>query len=122
MRLEIAALAALLLLFVAAPTPGDVGGCGQEAQFLDAPTFFATKRGIDCSRCTECAIITVSCNRACDHHAETPKAFPAHCYPLVHDGEVCLRALENASCGEYEQYMDDKNPGSPTECNFCPPR
>src|SRR5690606_8122210 len=36
--LLLACLACLLL----APTPGDVGGCGQAPQELDAPIFFAT--------------------------------------------------------------------------------
>jgi len=47
-------------------------------------------------------------------------SFPERCLPLVHDGEVCLRALLNASCGDYSQYMSDDSPTAPTECNFCP--
>jgi hypothetical protein len=39
---------------------------------------------------------------------------------LVHDGEVCLRALEVAACDDYALFMDDVAPSLPTECNFCP--
>jgi hypothetical protein len=40
--------------------------------------------------------------------------------PLVHDGEVCLRALDDAACEDYLEYMSDVAPTVPTECNFCP--
>jgi hypothetical protein len=120
--IEKLALIALLLVFVAAPTPGDVGGCGQPAEPLDPLVFFASKYTIDCQRCGECGLTTVTCGKACDSRTEIPHEFPTHCYPLVHDGEVCLRALFNASCSEYRRYMDDIAPDAPSECNFCPPR
>jgi hypothetical protein len=47
-------------------------------------------------------------------------AFPDRCVPLVHDGEVCLRALQYASCDDYRAYVSDVSPSVPTECNFCP--
>jgi hypothetical protein len=47
-------------------------------------------------------------------------AFPEGCLPLVHDGEVCLRALLYATCAEYEAYVDDARPKVPSECDFCP--
>lgn len=115
--LQIAA-AALALLFCTAPTPGDIGGCGQRSAELDPETFFFNKALIDCRRCTECALATKSCALACED--SYPKSFPERCLPLVHDGEVCLRALHNASCGDYQKYMDDASPTAPTECNFCP--
>jgi hypothetical protein len=117
-------LCALLLSFVIAPTPGDIGGCGQQAELLDAPAFFASKRAIDCRQCDDCAFVFKTCNEACDPFAPLPEAFPVGCFPLVHDGEVCLRALHNASCNDYSRYMND-DPGSrstPSECNFCPLR
>jgi hypothetical protein len=40
--------------------------------------------------------------------------------PLVHDGEVCLRALDDGGCEDYRNYMSDLSPSVPTECNFCP--
>jgi hypothetical protein len=123
-RWELAALSALLLSFVVAPTPGDIGGCGQEAQLLDAQAFFASKRAIDCERCEECSFVYASCLEACDPYATLPQSFPLGCFPLVHDGEVCLRALHNASCTSYSGYMSD-DPGTrstPSECNFCPLR
>jgi hypothetical protein len=112
-------LAALALLFCAAPVPGDVGGCGQQPQALDAPTFFASKQAIDCRRCTECSLESQLCTRACADSAVQP-GFPEGCLPLVHDGEVCLRALLYASCDDYAQYMDDRAASVPTECAFCP--
>jgi hypothetical protein len=119
-RLELVALIALLLTFVAAPTPGDIGGCGQSAQQLDPGVFFASKNNIDCQRCQECGLTFTSCTKACDPNAAISDAFPDNCYPLVHDGEVCLRALYNASCSDYLRYMDDWSPDTPSECNFCP--
>jgi hypothetical protein len=110
----------LLLGFVAAPVVGDIGSCGQEAQDLDPYKFFVVKDQIDCERCNECGILTEACARACDPAPEA-EAFPEGCYPLIHDGEVCLQALLAASCAEYEEYMADVSPTTPTECNFCPP-
>lgn len=111
---------ALVLLFCTAPTPGDVGGCGQTAAELDPEVFFASKANIDCQRCQECSLTRVSCQNACDHPESYPTAFPTNCVPLVHDGEVCLRALQHASCNDYASYMSDSSPSVPTECNFCP--
>ena len=113
-------LSLFVLLFCTAPTPGDVGGCGQTPAELDPETFFASKANIDCQRCEECSLTRVSCNNACAHPESYPTEFPEHCLPLVHDGEVCLRALLHASCNDYAAYMSDGSPSVPTECNFCP--
>ena len=110
----------LVLLFCTAPTPGDVGGCGQAPAELDPGTFFASKANIDCQRCEECSLTRVSCQNACTHPESYPSTFPENCVPLVHDGEVCLRALLHASCDDYASYMSDGSPSVPTECNFCP--
>jgi hypothetical protein len=115
-----AALAALAFCFCTAPTPGDIGGCGQRPQELDPGIFFQSKAAIDCQRCGECGLATKSCAAACDVPESYPTSFPDRCDPLVHDGEVCLRALLNASCGDYSGYMSDKSPTAPTECDFCP--
>ena len=112
-------LGLVALLFCAGPVPGDVGGCGQEAQELDPATFFWTKQDIECRRCGECAIETRACERACGD-VLVQSSFPQDCVPLVHDGEVCLRALDDGTCGDYEGYMSDGAPTAPTECNFCP--
>lgn len=117
---EQAALIVVLATLVAAPTPGDIGGCGQPAQQLDARVFFASKDDVDCMRCGECNLAFASCDKACNPRTEIPTSFPASCYPLVHDGEVCLRALVNASCDDYLRYMDDQAPATPSECSFCP--
>jgi hypothetical protein len=113
-------LALLLLLFCAAPTPGDVGGCGQSPDPLDPEVFFANKRDIDCKQCRACALATATCEGACSGEAPLPADFPEGCAPLVHDGEVCLRALHFASCDAYRSYVDDIAPTVPTECDFCP--
>jgi hypothetical protein len=109
-------LAAVWLLL--APTPGDVGGCGQTARDLDAVAFFASKQAIECSKCGECGLSTPACERACNRE-EIPEEFPVGCYPLVHDGTVCLRALTQASCAVARQVVADP-PSVPSECNFCP--
>ncbi|HKO50491.1 MAG TPA: hypothetical protein VJV79_22365 [Polyangiaceae bacterium] len=111
---------ALVLLFCTAPTPGDVGGCGQKPAELDPGTFFASKANTDCQRCQECGLTRASCANACNAPESYPSAFPENCLPLVHDGEVCLRALLHASCDDYASYMSDSSPSVPTECNFCP--
>ena len=115
-----ALLALGALLLCTAPTPGDVGGCGQAPDQLDPGTFFATKADIDCRRCQECSLHTTSCNTACNAPASYPSQFPTGCVPLVHDGEVCLRELSYASCSDYQGYMDDRAPRVPSECDFCP--
>lgn len=118
-RRKIAA-ASLALLFCTAPVAGDVGGCGQKPAELDAEIFFASKANIDCARCRECGLSGTACTNACQFPERYPQAFPPQCLPLVHDGEVCLRALQYASCGDYGAYMSDTSPSVPTECNFCP--
>jgi hypothetical protein len=115
------AVALVSVLFLAAPVPGDVGGCGKAARSLDAPAFFEAKRALDCSRCRECDLVSKICEDACS--AEPLAAeLPRGCDPLEHDGDVCLRALADASCDEYETFVRDAAPEAPTECNFCPPR
>jgi hypothetical protein len=110
-------LAALLCL---APAPGDIGGCGQTARDLDPEAFFASKQGIECSRCRECGLRTPACVVACGL-GPIPNEFPPGCFPLVHDGTVCLRALTQASCAEHRKVVAEP-PRVPSECNFCPPQ
>jgi hypothetical protein len=123
--LEIARLAAILLLFLAAPTVGDIGSCGESPADLDAVKFFCAKENIDCGKCVECGMATAACERACGKPACDAKnasqtVFPLGCYPLIHDGEVCLNALEASGCDEYRGFMADEASTIPTECNFCP--
>lgn len=121
----------------AAPTAGDIGGCGQEASLLDEAKFFAQKARIDCESCETCGLVTRRCEAACNAEdgVETPdevggevagdvaaESFPVGCQPLVHDGEVCLRALSDASCDDYAAYVADEGATTPTECAFCPLR
>lgn len=113
----IAALAALVCL---APTPGDIGGCGRAAEDLDPATFFLSKQTIECDRCRECRIRTPACELACSG-APSATEFPEGCFPLVHDGTVCLRALTRASCDDHREFAGDP-PSVPSECNFCPER
>ena len=114
-------VALLALVFCAAPVPGDVGSCGQPATELDEETFFDSKDYIDCLRCDECGFRNEACTTACEGTSPV-RSFPEGCLPLVHDGEVCLRALIHASCEDYVAYVDDRQPKVPTECNFCPLR
>ena len=117
-RAALGRLVAVLLLFVAAPTVGDIGSCTEAEDDLDAAKFFQTKAAIDCLRCGDCGLSTALCKKACSPQA--PPGFPTGCAPLVHDGEVCLNALERASCGSYEGFMNPAAPTVPTECDFCP--
>ena len=113
------ALGFIALAFCAAPVPGDVGGCGQEPQELDPATFFWSLQGTECDHCRQCALTTAGCERACGETL-VQSEFPKDCVPLVHDGEVCLRALQNGSCDDFREYMSDSAPSIPTECDFCP--
>ncbi|APR78138.1 Hypothetical protein A7982_03485 [Minicystis rosea] len=125
-RGELVRLAVVAVFFLAAPTAGDIGSCNQKASDLDAAKFFGAKQTIDCQRCTECTELLDSpaCQAACGQ--AVPLSFPTGCYPLVHDGEVCLNALQVASCDDYRFYIlgytGDPNATIPTECDFCPPR
>ncbi len=110
----------LLAAFVlAAPTVGDVGSCGQEVAELDAEKFFVEKDFVDCTQCSECGFDTRLCDTACDGVLDL-RSFDDDCFPLVHDGEVCLNALRATSCSDYAAFVDDTAPTVPTECNFCP--
>lgn len=115
-------LAGIALFLCTAPTPGDVGGCGQKPAELDPGVFFDSKASIDCQRCQECGLepTSNSCGVACRFPETYPREFPEGCVPLVHDGEVCLRALLHASCDDYAAYTNDRDPSAPSECNFCP--
>jgi hypothetical protein len=106
-------------VFCLAPSPGDIGGCGQNARDLDASAFFSSKQAIECSRCQECGLRTPACTLSCAA-APLPSEFEPGCYPLVHDGTVCLRALTQASCADHLRVMSEP-PSVPSECNFCPP-
>jgi hypothetical protein len=116
---EIARLALVAIFFLAAPTAGDIGSCGQTAVDLDARKFFQAKDQIDCRQCFDCGFDTEVCVRACDPEV-SQASFPEGCYPAVHDGEVCLNALAAAGCKEYLAYVADDGASVPTECNFCP--
>jgi hypothetical protein len=118
-RPQLALAAILALVFTAAPTPGDVGSCGQQATALDEPLFLADRQALDCTRCMQCGLTTQACQNACNPKAPSPYVWAATCYPLQHDGVVCLDALEAASCSTYASFVSDVDPTIPTECQFC---
>ena len=112
--LIILALAPLLL----ATTPGDIGGCGDEVKDLDQVAFGQERKKLDCQQCRGCALETKRCTFACDE-SKQPGTLPATCRPLERDGQVCLRALQTASCGDYAGFMNDTAPLTSSECEFC---
>ena len=118
-RAETASLAVVALVLVAAPTVGDVGGCGRTATDLDFAIFAHARKIVDCNRCRECGLSTDHCTRACDAAKPSDVTFPPTCHPVLHDGEVCIRALKAASCTDYASYVDDAAPSVPSECDFC---
>ncbi len=115
--LTLTALVAIVLGM--APTVGDVGACGSEPQELSTVLFVAERKNTDCTRCTECGLDTARCRRACTGGIPGDTSIPSTCRPLVHDGEVCLHALEAASCDTFARYVDDDAPTTPSECEFC---
>ena len=113
------ALATVALVFGTAPTVGDVGGCGVTATDLNESRFASARKKVDCARCTECGIATQRCKAACDPLMPSDVGFESTCRPLLHDGEVCIDALQAASCADYAAYVDDNFRAVPTECEFC---
>lgn len=110
---------ALLGVLSAAPTPGDVGGCGSDVRLLDRDVYARARKTQDCKRCEDCGIRSDRCTRACDAASSPETVVPASCRPLFHDGEVCLRARADVSCATFARYVDDVAPTSPSECEFC---
>jgi hypothetical protein len=110
---------AVLGLLCAAPTAGDIGGCGTEASSLDTGVFTSARKDLDCRRCAECEIPTARCKSACDRSRPPETQIPKTCQPLLHDGEVCLRKLEAVSCDAFATYVSDVAPSTPSECEFC---
>jgi hypothetical protein len=113
-------LVLVALLFLAAPTPGDIGCASRSAEDLDPNKFFLAKQQDDCAACNACGFVTQACMRAC--RSPMGGSFPDQCYPVIHDGDVCLDALEAASCAQYASYVADEGATIPTECDFCPSR
>ena len=118
-RRELAACALWAMLFGAAPTVGDVGSCGEQAAPLDQGTFAAQRKALDCQKCKQCGVTTKACTNACNPDAPSSVGWPNTCYPLQHDGIVCLDALQSAGCDAYASYVSDVAPTVPTECDFC---
>jgi len=116
---DVVRVAAVAFFFLAAPVAGDIGSCGESASDLDPNKFFLDKQSVDCQQCQACGLDTATCKRACG--AAMGGTFPPLCYPVIHDGEVCLDALEVASCADYASYVADQGATVPTECDFCPP-
>lgn len=118
-RRELVVAAVLALVFGAAPTVGDIGSCGQKATPLDEAVFAAQRKELDCQKCTECGLTTQTCVDACDPSKPSDVGWPDTCFPLDHDGVVCIDALEAASCKAYASFVSDVAPTVPTECQFC---
>lgn len=118
-RLATALVAGVLAVLCMAPTPGDIGGCGTTPTELDVESYAYARKAQDCERCNDCALHTARCSRACDPNLPPDTALPTTCRPLEHDGEVCLRALHEASCSTYATYVADTGASTPSECDFC---
>ena len=118
-RANLVVVAIAAVVFGAAPTVGDVGGCGRTATDLSEARFQSARKQADCRRCGECGLSSARCVRACNKAEPPDVGFPPTCHPLLHDGEVCLDALLAASCSDYATYVDDAAPAIPSECDFC---
>lgn len=113
------AVIVVLGVLLMAPTVGDTGGCGRTATELDRDRYANGRKLQDCERCQECGIDNARCGRACDPTQLPEIVLPVTCRPLLHDGEVCLRALAAADCDTFATYVDDVAASTPTECEFC---
>jgi hypothetical protein len=119
-RRDLALCALLAVVFGAGPTVGDIGACSDQASALDLATFQAERKAVDCQRCRQCGLMTQWCVAACNPNAPSPVSWPTStCFPLAHDGVVCIDALQAASCADYASYVSDTDPTVPTECDFC---
>lgn len=118
-RGDLIVVAFVAVVLCAAPTVGDVGGCGVQATSLDQRSFAAARKRVDCQRCNDCNLQTQTCKAACNPAAPGDVVWPSTCLPLLHDGDVCIRALQAASCSSYASFVDDTAPTEPTECDFC---
>lgn len=118
-RRDVLVVVFFAVVFGAGPTVGDVGSCGDQATPLDEATFAAQRKAMDCSRCQQCGLLTQTCASACDPTKPSDVSWPSTCYPLQHDGIVCLDALQSASCSSYASFVDDVAPTVPSECDFC---
>ncbi len=112
-------LGVVAIVFLTAPTVGDVGSCGRTATDLNISAYENARKILDCQRCTDCGLTTKRCKDACNPAVPPEIDVPSTCHPLFHDGEVCVRALEAASCDDYASYVDDVSPSIPGECDFC---
>jgi len=112
----------VISILCAAPTVGDVGSCNERADPLGAPEFFGARVDLECGKCRSCGIDSRQCTLVCEQskNGTYPRAFPQGCHPVIHDGEVCLHALDAQSCGDFADVVSDA-PIVPTECDFCPP-
>ena len=119
MSLGAAFVLALLALLTAAPTAGDIGGCGAEVEALDVERFAGDERTLVCQKCASCRLLTTRCTLACNGNPAANAPLPSDCVPLVHDGAVCLRAIDEADCSAFAQYVADRSPSMPGECAFC---
>lgn len=113
------ALGMVLALLCAAPTVGDVGGCGDEPVTLGPTKYTNARKKLECGRCRECGVRTERCKRACDPKAPGDAVLPATCRPLERDAEVCFRVLLETSCEVFASSVDDVSPTAPSECLFC---
>ena len=112
-------LVAVSAVFLLAPTPGAMGGCGKTAEEMSASGYARARKITDCGRCTECGVQSDRCVRACNERLAPEIALPATCRPLLHDGVVCIRAINAASCAAFASYVDERAPVTPSECAFC---
>jgi len=112
----------VIALLCAAPTVGDIGSCDERADPLGAPEFFGARVDLECGRCNDCGLSTRECTNVClqAKNKTFPHGFPEGCHPVIHDGEVCLHALDALSCSGFADVVSDA-PIVPTECDFCPP-
>jgi hypothetical protein len=118
-RIQLSVLAVLALVFGAAPTVGDIGSCNTPATPLDVAEFAAQRKAVDCQKCQSCGFQTMTCKNACNPNAPSDVSIPSTCFPLAHDGQVCLDALEATSCSGYASFVSDTDPTQPSECQFC---
>lgn len=112
-------LGIVLAVLCAAPTAGDIGGCGEEPVLLAPTRYTAARKRLECNRCRECGVGTQRCKRACDPKAPGDAELPATCRPLERDAEVCFRVLLETSCETFAASVDDVSPVAPSECLFC---
>jgi hypothetical protein len=112
---------AMMFLFLAGPSPGNVGGCwGEVPMEVEAPQHCTDEEFWKCQRDRFAGRINDAEFNECTARIEGlcgGATWPAGCMPTEAQSEACIRLLRRMDLAHlsYEELQADF-----TECNLCP--